>query len=93
MLKLTTPRFWLPLLTFTWGVICLLTGVTQNYAGFIATRFFIGVVDCGLIPGCIFYMSMWYKRNEQIYRISLFLSCSTLAGSFNGLLVRFYLRF
>jgi len=86
MLKLTTPRFWLPLLTFTWGLICLLTGVTQNYAGFIATRFFIGIVDSGLIPGCIFYMSMWYKRNEQIYRISLFLSCSTLAGSFNGLL-------
>lgn len=85
MLKLTTPRFWLPTLTFVWGVICVLTGITQNFSGFLAVRFIIGLVDSGFIPGCIFYMSMWYKRNEQIYRIALLLSTATLGGGFGGI--------
>lgn len=76
-----------------WGAICVLIGVTQNFGGFLTARFFLGVVDCGLIPGCIFYMSMWYKRNEQVSRISLFLSSSALAGTFSGLLVSGNLRF
>ena len=87
MLKLTTPRFWLPTLMFTWGIVCVLTGITQNFPGFLSARFFIGVVDSGFIPGCIFYMSMWYRRNEQIYRIALLLSTATLAGGFGGILV------
>ena len=87
MLRLTTPRFWLPTLTFIWGVVCILTGVAQNFPGFLAVRFFIGVIDSGFIPGCIFYMSMWYRRNEQIYRIALLLSTATLAGGFGGIFV------
>lgn len=87
ILKLTTPRFWLPTLTFFWGIICVLTGITQNFAGFLLARFFIGVVDSGFIPGCVFYMSMWYKRDEQIYRTSLLLSAAGLAGGFGGVLV------
>lgn len=85
MLKLTTPRFWLPTLAFIWGTITTLTGVTQNFSGFISTRFFLGLVESGFIPGCIFYMSMWYKRNEQNYRIALLLSTATLAGAFGGI--------
>ena len=87
ILKLTNPRFWLPTLTFIWGVVCVLTGVTQNFPGFLAARFIIGAVDSGFIPGCIFYMSMWYKRNEQIYRIALLLSTAVLAGGFGGIFV------
>jgi hypothetical protein len=35
----------------------------------------------------VYYLSMWYKRNERQYRISLFFSCASLAGAFGG--VRF----
>ena len=87
LLKLTTPRFWLPTLALAWGVITTLTGVTQNFPGFVSARCFLGIVEGGLIPGCIFYMSMWYKRNEQNYRIALLLSTATLAGAFGGIFV------
>lgn len=93
MLKLTTPRFWLPTLALTWGTITTLTGVTQNFPGFVSARFFLGLVESGFIPGCIFYMSMWYKRNEQNYRTALLLSTATLAGAFGGIFVSDILRF
>lgn len=34
----------------------------------------------------VYYFSMWYKRRERQYRISLFFSAAALAGSFGGIL-------
>ncbi|KAL1603886.1 hypothetical protein SLS60_005478 [Paraconiothyrium brasiliense] len=86
VLKRTTPKFWLPTLTIAWGIVATLMGVTQNMAGFFAVRFFLGVTESGLFPGVVYYLSMWYKRDERQYRISLFFSCASLAGAFGGIL-------
>ena len=86
VLKLTSPRLWLPTLTLAWGVVATLLGVTQNMAGFFVARFFLGVTESGLFPGVVFYLSMWYRREEQHYRISLFFSAASLAGAFGGVL-------
>ncbi|KAH3904717.1 hypothetical protein HBI56_215410 [Parastagonospora nodorum] len=86
ILKRTTPRFWLPTLTIAWGVVATLMGVTQNLAGFFVVRFFLGVTESGLFPGVVYYLSMWYKRDERQYRISLFFSAASLAGAFGGIL-------
>jgi len=89
VLKLTTPRFWLPTLTLVWGTICTLMGLTQSFAGFFVARFFLGVAESGFFPGVMFYLSMWYRRNEQLYRISLFFSAVALSGAFGGLFVSY----
>ena len=60
-------------------------GVTQNLAGFYVVRFVLGVTESGLFPGVVFYLSMWYKRNEQHYRLALFFSAASLAGAFGGI--------
>ncbi|KAL9619694.1 MAG: hypothetical protein Q9160_005714 [Pyrenula sp. 1 TL-2023] len=86
ILKRTSPQSWLPTLTLVWGIIATLMGVTQAYPGFLVVRFFLGVAESGLFPGVVFYLSMWYKRNEQHYRISLFFSAASLAGAFGGIL-------
>jgi MFS family permease len=86
ILKRTTPRFWLPTLTVLWGIVATLMGVVQNLGGFFAARFFLGVAESGLFPGVVYYFSMWYKRRERQFRISLFFSAAALAGSFGGLL-------
>ncbi|CAL5873068.1 uncharacterized protein PFLUO_LOCUS7337 [Penicillium psychrofluorescens] len=86
VLKKTTPRTWLPSLTLVWGVVATLLGVVQNYPGFLSSRFFLGVAESGLFPGVVFYLSMWYKRNEQHYRVALFFSAASLAGAFGGIL-------
>ena len=86
-LRLTTPRFWLPTLALTWGIICTLMGVTRNFPGFLAVRFFLGVVESGFFPGALFYLSMWYRRSERYFRIALFFSAPTAAGAFGGIFV------
>ncbi|KAK7467500.1 hypothetical protein VKT23_004554 [Stygiomarasmius scandens] len=86
ILKLTTPKIWLPTLTLIWGVVSTLMGVTQSLAGFFLVRFFLGVTESGLFPGVVFYLSMWYKREERVYRVALFFSAASLAGAFGGIL-------
>ncbi|KAL4891521.1 major facilitator superfamily domain-containing protein [Aspergillus ambiguus] len=86
VLKKTTPRIWLPTLTLAWGVVATLLGVVQNYPGYLVSRTFLGISESGLFPGVVFYLSMWYKRNEQHYRVALFFSAASLAGAFGGVL-------
>lgn len=38
------------------------------------------------MTGVNFYLTMWYRRNEQAFRIALFFSAATVAGAFGGLL-------
>lgn len=60
ILKKTTPRIWLPTLTIVWGIVSTLLGIVENYSGFLAARFFLGVAESGLFPGVVYYFSMWY---------------------------------
>ncbi|KAA8651314.1 uncharacterized protein ATNIH1004_000195 [Aspergillus tanneri] len=46
----------------------------------------LGIAESGLFPGVVFYLSMWYKRNERHYRVALFFSAASLAGAFGGIL-------
>ncbi|KAH6661021.1 major facilitator superfamily domain-containing protein [Truncatella angustata] len=86
VLKKTSPRIWLPTLTIAWGVVATLLGIVQSYPGFLVARFFLGVTESGLFPGVVYYFSMWYKRRERQYRVSLFFSAASLAGAFGGAL-------
>ena len=55
-------------------------------AGFFVARFVLGMTESGLFPGVVFYLSLWYKREERQYRISLFFTAASLAGAFGGVL-------
>jgi MFS family permease len=85
VLKVSSPKIWLPTLTLCWGIVSTLQGVSQNLSGFFAARFFLGVAESGLFPGVVYYFSMWYKRRERQYRIALFFSAASLAGAFGGI--------
>ena len=61
-------------------------GIIHNLPGFLVSRFFLGVTESGLFPGTVYYFSMWYKRRERQFRISLFFSGAALAGAFGGIL-------
>ena len=87
VLKLTSPRMWLPTVTLIWGITCTLMGLARSFGGFLTARFFLGVTESGLFPGVMFYFSMWYKRNEQHYRIALFFAAVLVSGAFGGLFV------
>jgi Major Facilitator Superfamily len=57
VMKVWSPRLWLPTLTFGWGVVSTLLGVVQSRDGFYVARFFLGVAESGLFPGIVYYLS------------------------------------
>jgi MFS family permease len=61
-------------------------GIVKNYNGLLATRFFLGLFETGMFPGCFYLIGMWYRRHEAQKRYSFFFSSTTLAGAFGGLL-------
>ncbi|KAH0159583.1 MFS general substrate transporter, partial [Aureobasidium melanogenum] len=86
ILKKIGPRIWLPAVTIVWGIVTTLQGILVNKVGFFVIRTFLGVAEGALFPGVVFYLSMWYKREERTYRVALFFSAASLAGAFGGIL-------
>ncbi|GAA5862359.1 hypothetical protein JCM8547_007615 [Rhodosporidiobolus lusitaniae] len=86
VLKKTSPKLWLPILTIAWGVTATLQGLVKDAAGFYAARFFMGVAEAGLFPGCIFVFSCFYRRKERHWRVAVFFGGAALAGAFGGVL-------
>ncbi|EEY16044.1 conserved hypothetical protein [Verticillium alfalfae VaMs.102] len=68
------------------GIVATLLGIVHNLAGFLSARFFLGVAEAGYFPAVVYILSMYYKRDERQYRISLFFSAASLAGAFGGIL-------
>lgn len=68
-------------------------GATQNYAGMLACRFFLGLAEAGFYPGVLYHLSFWYPTHRLPLRI---VSSEALAKSkevrnyslFLGLLLR-----
>ncbi|KAI4736600.1 major facilitator superfamily transporter [Aureobasidium sp. EXF-12298] len=86
LLKKFKPHVWLSACMFLFGLTTTLQGVVTNYSGLLATRFFLGVFESGMFPGCFYLLSSWYLRTEAQRRYSFFFSSTTLAGAFAGLL-------
>ncbi|KAI9648328.1 High-affinity nicotinic acid transporter [Ciborinia camelliae] len=86
LMKRLKPNIWLSSLMFLFGLVSICQGLVQNFSGLLATRFFLGLCEAGMFPGCFYLIGMWYKRSEAQRRYSFFFSSTTLAGAFGGLL-------
>ncbi|KAK8158741.1 major facilitator superfamily domain-containing protein [Phyllosticta citrichinensis] len=86
LMKKLKPNVWLSGCMFLFGLVTVCQGLVQNYAGLLATRFFLGLCETGMFPGCFYLIGMWYRRHEAQRRYSFFFSSTTLAGAFGGLL-------
>lgn len=45
-------------------MISVLTGITTNFGGALATRLVLGMVEAAFLPGALFLISKWYKKDE-----------------------------
>lgn len=71
---------------YSQGVCMTTMGLTKNFSGFMAARWFLGFTEAGLFPGVGYFLSCWYKRTEFGIRMAIFFSAAAVAGSFGGLL-------
>lgn len=86
VLKKLRPSRWISFITTAWGIIATLTGVTQNYAGLVVCRLFLGAVEGGLFPGLTVYLTFFYTKRELALRIGYLFVSAALAGACGGLL-------
>jgi len=86
LMKKLSPRIWLSGCMFLFGLVSICQGLVTSYGGLLTTRFFLGVFESGMFPGCFYLIGMWYKRSEAQRRYSFFFSSTTFAGAFGGLL-------
>ncbi len=68
------------------GLDSICQGVVTNWAGLLATRFFLGLTETGMFLGSFYLIGMWYKRSEAQKRYSFFFGSTSLAGAYGGLL-------
>ncbi|GJJ75606.1 hypothetical protein EMPS_07964 [Entomortierella parvispora] len=81
-----TPKNWLPASMFVWGCITFILAWMKTYHLVLVARFFLGISEAALIPGVLMYISMFYKRSEQTFRLALLQTFSSSAGALGGLI-------
>ncbi|KZM22543.1 Adenylosuccinate synthase [Ascochyta rabiei] len=86
LLKKIGPKWYLPLLVVGFGFVSLCTAFVQSFQGLMAARAILGVFEGGVMPGLAFFITCFYKRNELLFRIGIYVSAASLAGAFGGLL-------
>ncbi|KAF4477336.1 MFS transporter prlL [Colletotrichum fructicola Nara gc5] len=85
-LKRFSPSIWMGRIMITWGIISMCQGATQDYAGILACRFFLGLAEAGFYPGVLYHLSFWYPTQRLPLRIGFFYACGMFSGTISGLL-------
>ncbi|KIY43555.1 MFS general substrate transporter [Fistulina hepatica ATCC 64428] len=86
LLKRFRPHVCLSVCMTMFGLVSMLQGFTHNFGGLVACRWFLGMFESGMFPGCFYLLAMWYRRGESQKRYTFFFCSTTLAGAFGGLL-------
>lgn len=90
--KYVGPGWYIPGMALAFGITTIVTGFCTNKANVSAVRFLLGIFEAGMLPGIAYYLSRWYRRNELVFRLSLYIVMSPLAGAFGGLLASAILK-
>ncbi|KAL4965348.1 putative MFS transporter [Aspergillus stella-maris] len=84
LLKKLKPSRWIAFLMLSWGAVTMGLGGAHSYAQVTGIRFLLGVLEAGLFPGLVYFLTFWYRASERSIRVALILASATLAGAFGG---------
>lgn len=84
--KIGKPALYLPGCMVVWGTISAATAECSSVGGLFAVRFFLGFVEAAYFPGCLYYLSCWYRRSELGLRTAILYSGALISGAFSGLI-------
>lgn len=74
------------MLVVGFGLVSMCTAFVTNFAGIMVARSFLGVFEGGAMPGMAFFLSTFYRREELLFRVGIYVSAASMAGAFGGLL-------
>lgn len=73
-------RYVLPVIITCWGIsVAGGLGGSRNYAGLMASRFFLGAFEAAVIPLFSMITIAFYRRSEQPFRVAIWYSCYGLS--------------
>lgn len=84
--KVVPPHRWAAFCVFGWGLVSSVQAAVHSWAGMMALRFFMGMMEVAYGPGVPYLLSFFYLRHEIGLRAGLFLSAAPLANTFAGAL-------
>ncbi|KAI0971239.1 MFS general substrate transporter [Xylaria arbuscula] len=85
-IKKVRPSLYFSSLMFGWGIVNMSMGFIKTYPQLVVLRVLLGILESGVGPGIIYMTSMYYRRHQLQFRMSMFFSAQTFAGAFGGLL-------
>ena len=74
-------RVWFTRIMFTWGLVTLALGFTQNATMFYVLRFLLGVTEAGFFPGVLYVLTLWYPQAHRARMVGLFMVASAVANA------------
>jgi MFS family permease len=89
---LVGPGWFLPLTTFGFGAVSIATAFVNTRSQACAVRFLLGIFEAGVMPGCAYALSRWYRRSELTFRLGLWMTMAPLSGAIGGLLASAILK-
>lgn len=91
MLERVGARFWLARIMICCGIVSAAMFFVSNKTQFNVARFTLGVVEAGLFPGVVLYLTYWFPKRFRARYISMFalgIPLSSVIGSpVSGLLL------
>ncbi|RSH93713.1 hypothetical protein EHS25_006360 [Saitozyma podzolica] len=85
MLKVVKPRYYLAGCCIGWGGMAAAQAAATGFASLGAIRFLLGLFEASFAPGCAFYLSFWYTKDELTLRIAAYAGTSAISGVIGGL--------
>lgn len=76
----------LPCLMVGFGSMSIFAAIAKNFSQIFAIRFLLGIFESPMLPGVIYYLSTFYKRDELASRVGLFYAAASISGAFSGLI-------
>ncbi|KAJ1975140.1 hypothetical protein H4R34_004448 [Dimargaris verticillata] len=86
IIKLVRPARWLGFLALTWGVLSMTMAACADLASLLSVRVLLGIMQAGYLPGMIYYLTLWYNREQLCTRLAICYSGAAWANAFGGII-------
>ena len=73
-------RRWIARIMITWGIVSCAMAFVTGPVSFYLMRLLLGAAEAGLYPGIIYYLTLWFGREERTKATGLFLLGVCLAN-------------
>ena len=87
-------RRWIARIMITWGVTSAATMFVRTEGWFYFSRFLLGVLEAGFVPGVLYYFTQWFPAARRGRINNLFFGsialCGIIGGPISGGILKFF---